>query len=208
VRSEIGTELSAFGDARSQSRRSRDCPATGWGSCAVHVQLRDYSMASSAEMCGNYSGIQVQGKSGILKKYPTKCSMSTRHTSRNRCDPSVFRSHLEFFYDQRIGWIAPISRTHPKRSFTRHLLPSFSLLLRGFASISLLQYCSWLYSVLRLGSQWAALHHLMEYVEGLPSLKISYRRRIKHIRTCSLGMLTRTGDSEIAHPDDPHLANS
>jgi hypothetical protein len=27
---------------------------------------------------------------------------------------------------------------------------------------------------------WAALHHLMEYVEGLPSFKITYRHRIKH----------------------------
>ncbi len=27
---------------------------------------------------------------------------------------------------------------------------------------------------------WAALHHLMEYVESLPSFKFTYRRRIKH----------------------------
>ncbi len=27
---------------------------------------------------------------------------------------------------------------------------------------------------------WAALHHLMEYVEGLLSFKITYRRQIKH----------------------------
>ncbi len=29
-------------------------------------------------------------------------------------------------------------------------------------------------------THWVALHHLMEYVEGLPSFKITYRCRIKH----------------------------
>ena len=29
-------------------------------------------------------------------------------------------------------------------------------------------------------THWAALHHLMEYIEGLPSFKITYRRRVTH----------------------------
>ncbi len=50
------------------------------------------------------------------------------------------------FFDQRID---PLSRTHQNRSFTGHLLPNFSLRLRGFVSISRLQYRSWPDSVLR-----------------------------------------------------------
>ncbi len=71
-----------------------------------------------------------------------------------------------------------------KQKFYGSFLPCFSLWRRGFAAISLLQYHSWLDSVLRHAAPgatpWAAFHHLMEYVEGLPSFKITYHHRIKH----------------------------
>ena len=41
-------------------------------------------------------------------------------------------------------------------------------------------------------THWAALYHLMEYVEGLPSFKITYHRRIKH----SQDLLTGHADSD------------
>jgi hypothetical protein len=41
-------------------------------------------------------------------------------------------------------------------------------------------------------THWAALHHLMEYVEGLPSFKVTYRRRIEHLQE----LLTGYADSD------------
>ncbi len=79
--------------------------------------------------------------------------MSTRHTSRNRCNASVFLSHQESFFDQRI---APLS-----------------LIL--FAVSQLAWFCA------SAGStHWAALHHLMEYVEGLPIFKITYMDQLQN----------------------------
>jgi hypothetical protein len=45
----------------------------------------------------------------------------------------------------------------------------------SFAVSQLARFCA------SAGStHWAALHHLMEYIEGLPSFKITYRRRVTH----------------------------
>ncbi len=45
----------------------------------------------------------------------------------------------------------------------------------SFAVSQLARFC-----VSAGSTHWAALHHLMEYFEGLPSFKTTYRRRIKH----------------------------
>ncbi len=47
----------------------------------------------------------------------------------------------------------------------------------SFAVLQLARFCA------SAGStHWAALHHLMEYVEGLPSFNITYHCRIKHLQ--------------------------
>jgi hypothetical protein len=63
----------------------------------------------------------------------------------------------------------------------------------SFAVLQLARFCA------SAGeAHWAELHHLMEYVEGLPSFKNTNRCQINTTRTCSLAMLTQTG--EIACP--------
>ena len=51
-------------------------------------------------------------------------------------------------------------------------------------------------------THWAALHHLMKYLEGFPSLKLTYRSSIG-AETCSQGSPTPTWGT--ARPADPLL---
>jgi hypothetical protein len=63
------------------------------------------------------------------------------------------------------------------RSSTALSWRSFSSLLHGADSILHLWYHSWLGFCASAGSShWAALHHLMEYLAGAPSFKITNRR--------------------------------
>jgi hypothetical protein len=63
------------------------------------------------------------------------------------------------------------------RSFVAKLQFAASLIRFdiSFAVSQLARFCA------SAGStHWAVLHHLMEYIEGLPSFKIAYRRRVTH----------------------------
>ncbi len=111
--------------------------------------LRDFNITGGGLM-KTFLGMEIEqatGRSSCTSiTTSVRCSMSTRCTSRSRCDPSVFLSRQESSF---VLWIALFSRIHQSRSFTGRFLQSFSLRLRGFASISRSQYRSWLDFVLR-----------------------------------------------------------
>ncbi len=109
--------------------------------------------------------------------------------SRNHCDlrryryPWVWHSRPETFQS---------FPTQPNRSITVRLWQSYNLRQHGsdltfsFAVSQLAHFCA------SAGSaQWAALHHLMEYLAAHPSFKIKYRRG-----TTLIDLLSRYADAD------------
>jgi hypothetical protein len=100
--------------------------------------------------------------------------LSTRSISQKHLVQSVFRYLTASSSAMRIATVPdPRKLKYYPAFFTKlQFAASWIRFETSFTVSSLARFCA------STGpSHWAALHHLMEYIEGFPSLKLNYRRR-------------------------------
>ncbi len=98
---------------------------------------------------------------------------------KNRKDPSVFISQGGILRPED----SPTLPDPSKQKFYRSLVTKLQFAaswIRFDVSFAISQLAR--FSASAGATHWAALYHLMENVEGLPSFKITYHRRIKHLQ--------------------------